>query len=170
MERWICQWSLTYFSPTCRTGPNVQSGHGYVQMAGLCPNSCPFAPRFEGISAYSRTAQGLPTSKWSIPFWQFLPKWHIWPFQAFFVILNSWSILVTLAILAIFTKMPFLTFSGFPGYFGNFGMWNILATSRWLVYAQTHTLLPLDLRVFPPILERLRGYLQVSAKEGRIPK
>ena len=36
------------------------------------------------------------------------------------------------------------------------------AMSRWLVYAQTHALLPLDLRVFPPILERLRGYLQVS--------
>ena len=34
------------------------------------------------------------------------------------------------------------------------------AMSRWLVYAQTHALLPLDLRVFPPILERLRGYLQ----------
>ena len=35
------------------------------------------------------------------------------------------------------------------------------AMSRWLVYAQTHALLPLDLRVFPPILERLRAYLQV---------
>lgn len=34
------------------------------------------------------------------------------------------------------------------------------AMSRWLVYAQTHALLPLDLRVFPPILERLRTYLQ----------
>ena len=34
------------------------------------------------------------------------------------------------------------------------------AMSRWLVYAQTHGLLPLDLRVFPPILERLRNYLQ----------
>ena len=37
------------------------------------------------------------------------------------------------------------------------------AMSRWLVYAQTHALLPLDLRVFPPILERLRGYLQTCA-------
>ena len=35
------------------------------------------------------------------------------------------------------------------------------AMSRWLVYAQTHGLLSLDLRVFPPILERLRAYLQV---------
>lgn len=35
--------------------------------------------------------------------------------------------------------------------------------SRWLVYAQTHALLPLDLRVFPPILERLRTYLQACA-------
>ena len=34
------------------------------------------------------------------------------------------------------------------------------AMSRWLVYAQTHGLLPLDMRVFPPILERLRTYLQ----------
>ena len=37
------------------------------------------------------------------------------------------------------------------------------AMSRWLVYAQTHSLLPLDLRVFPPILERLRSYLQACA-------
>ena len=37
------------------------------------------------------------------------------------------------------------------------------AMSRWLVYAQTHTLLALDLRVFPPILERLRAYLQSCA-------
>ena len=37
------------------------------------------------------------------------------------------------------------------------------AMSRWLVYAQTHALLPLDLRVFPPILERLRAYLQACA-------
>ena len=36
------------------------------------------------------------------------------------------------------------------------------AMSRWLVYAQTHGLLSLDLRVFPPILERLRAYLQVT--------
>eukprot|EP00095_Tigriopus_kingsejongensis_P000958 maker-scaffold83_size396513-snap-gene-0.15 protein:Tk00958 transcript:maker-scaffold83_size396513-snap-gene-0.15-mRNA-1 annotation:"conserved hypothetical protein" len=40
------------------------------------------------------------------------------------------------------------------------------ALARWFVYCQTHFILPLDYRVFPPILDKLRKYLQ-SGEVGK---
>ena len=33
------------------------------------------------------------------------------------------------------------------------------ALTRWTVYCQIHTILPLDFRVFNPILERIRAHV-----------
>ena len=36
------------------------------------------------------------------------------------------------------------------------------AMTRWIVYCQIHTILPLDFRVFTPVLERIRSHAQTS--------
>lgn len=42
------------------------------------------------------------------------------------------------------------------------------ALIRWLVYCQTHFILPLDYRVFTPILEKLRKFLQVGEVDPKL--